>query len=44
MPEVIISKRLPTIKPIIEQLKESGFFLKQESCDDILAQAGELKI
>ncbi len=31
------------IKPIMERLKEAGFFLRQESFENILAQAGELK-
>lgn len=31
------------IKPIMDHLKESGFFLRQELFDDVLEQAGELK-
>jgi len=31
------------IKPIMERLKEAGFFLRQELFENILVQAGELK-
>lgn len=34
---------IPEIKPVIERLKEAGFFLRQELIEHILAQAGEIE-